>query len=205
MKWALKAIFLTHYTINCFNVPAIIIDIEAWGQFAECKESQIDIVCRICLMWMNLEIISSISSRITSEWAVRPGNIETSHRASPRCGASPECPAMSPCPHDADHDPRPLPGPTMVTCDGWPLRWWWGQNNHNICQNNGNKIWEFRLPCWRHNEYFEYFTFPLNQFCTQCNEKSDNNDLTQVKCPQTTNIWWRFPIITNELLQLQKI
>lgn len=41
--------------------------------FAECKESQIDIVCRICLMWMNLEIISSI------EWA----SGQTRHKTRP--------------------------------------------------------------------------------------------------------------------------
>ena len=73
MKWALKAIFLTHYTINCLNVQTIITDIEAWGHFAECKESQIDIVCRICLMWMNLEIISSI------QWA----SGQTRHKTRP--------------------------------------------------------------------------------------------------------------------------
>ena len=129
MKWALKAIFLTHYTINCFNVPAIIIDIEAWGQFAECKESQIDIVCRICLMWMNLEIISSISSRITSEWAVRPGNIETSHQDQSQVRG--QCRVSRPC-HTVPMMLTMIPG-------HYRGRQWWHVTS-DLCGDNGVRI-----------------------------------------------------------------
>ena len=82
----LKAIFLTHYTLlNCFMIYY------AWHWILSLlqivKNLKIDIVCRICLMWMNLEIISSISSTITSGQTGHEKLVTLSKSARPVTGA----------------------------------------------------------------------------------------------------------------------